>query len=154
MTCEEFYEWVLLQINKTDDGCWIWTKSKNSDGYGNARFNGKAVKIHKYMLEHKLGRPLTKGMNTCHSCHNRACCNPDHLREDTHAQNMKDMVTAKRSVGFKGETNKSSKLTEDNVRQIKRLNNAYSNTELAKIFGVSRSTINFINTGASWKHVI
>jgi HNH endonuclease len=154
MTSEEIHEWVISQINKIENGCWLWTRSKNSDGYGNFKLNGKAVKVHKYMLEYTLGRTLLKGMSTCHSCHNRACCNPDHLREGTHSENMKDMVDAKRAIGFKGEQNHSSKLTEDQVRQIRQLNKTMTNSELSKMFNISRSTINFINTRASWKHVV
>lgn len=54
----------------------------------------------------------------------------------------------------KGEKHNMSKLTERQVKKIKRrLAVGCRNVDLGKDFGVSRSTISDIKTGRSWRHV-
>lgn len=54
----------------------------------------------------------------------------------------------------KGITHPNAKLTEDNVRQIRRLSNeGHYPIALAIMFGVSRGTIEPILKGETWKHV-
>lgn len=52
-----------------------------------------------------------------------------------------------------GEKNKSSKLTEKQVIEIRELkkSNSYTNTELSKMFNVSDSNISYIVKNKSWK---
>lgn len=55
---------------------------------------------------------------------------------------------------IKGENNPQSKLTENDVREIRRLReNGLSNLELSKMFGVSSDHIYQIVTKRRWKHV-
>lgn len=57
--------------------------------------------------------------------------------------------------GSKGEDNGSSKLTEDQVREIKRLfANGARNIDVMKQFGMSKGAIANIKSGRSWSHVI
>lgn len=55
----------------------------------------------------------------------------------------------------KGENHKLSKLTEDDVRQIRHLliNSPYSQAEIARRFGVTGMVIGGIKRGTMWKHV-
>ena len=54
--------------------------------------------------------------------------------------------------GLRGTTHPSSKLTEDQVREIRRLLKAgQSLGELAKRFGVSRTAIRNIGNGRKWR---
>jgi hypothetical protein len=59
--------------------CHIWSKAKTRDGYGRVAFNGKMVRVHRYVWELKHG-VIPAGMMLDHQCRNRACCNVDHLR--------------------------------------------------------------------------
>lgn len=43
--------------------------------------------MHRIAYQLKIG-PITVGMDLDHTCLNRACCNPSHLQEVTHARNM------------------------------------------------------------------
>ena len=59
---------------------------------------------------------------------------------------------SKRSV--KGIKNGCSKLTEENVREIKKLiTERVSQSKIAKRFNVHRTAIGHINSGRAWKHV-
>jgi len=75
--------------------CQIWQWSKLKNGYGYTHVLNKKTYVHRLALEFKLGRLIKNGLDVCHEpwCHNRACFEPDHLREDTRSGNMKDTVT-------------------------------------------------------------
>ena len=79
---------------------------------------------------------------------------------DPHAEWCYEMRTALADDAAKakahpiGEEVGNSKLTELQVRRIRaRLKTGELQTELAIDFGVSPSTISFINTRRTWKHV-
>lgn len=66
--------------------------SKGSDGgYGTVGFNGKVVKVHRYVYERDIG-PIPDGMKIDHQCRNRACCNVQHLRCVTNQVNATENV--------------------------------------------------------------
>lgn len=64
-------------IDKQPDGCWLWTGSTDSDGYGLV-WQGRHVKAHRfaYALVHGA---IPAGLQIHHRCEDPACCNPDHL---------------------------------------------------------------------------
>ncbi len=89
-------------INKTDNinDCWEWKSRITCDGYGEFRFYTKAKR--QYRLAHRLALKLNNidvtGYLVLHSCDNRKCCNPNHLRCGTHQENMNDMKERGRSL--------------------------------------------------------
>lgn len=141
---------------KRGDGCWIWTGTLGSDGYG--RFGGSAggdVYAHRFSyLIHK--GPIAKGLSVMHSCDRPACCNPAHLSLGTQKDNMADAAAKKRTTH--GERNRSAKLTEAQVREIPATysrpsfgkSNAY---ELAENYGVSHTAILAVVSRHTWRHV-
>ena len=76
-------------IPEPNTGCWIWTGSMISSGYGQIWDPGtdKAQLIHRisYQLFHG---EITEGLQIDHKCRLRLCCNPDHLRAVTQAENI------------------------------------------------------------------
>lgn len=117
---QAFLDRFNAKINKQDiSGCWLWTAAILPSGYG-MMGGGKGknnVYAHRVALELKLGRPLTPGMVTCHSCRNRHCVAPHHLREGTYKDNAIDMV--RDGTRLVGPGVASTKLNEDQVRAIR-----------------------------------
>jgi hypothetical protein len=79
--------------------CDNWTGVVSSIGYGFTAFRSAVddskkgmMTAHRLALMIKLGREIAPGMNANHSCHNRRCCNPDHLSEGTQQEKIKQMV--------------------------------------------------------------
>ena len=68
--------------------CLEWTRRITADGYGQTRAYGKVWQTHRLAL-HLEGVDIS-GHFVLHSCDNRLCCNPDHLRTGTHQDNMDD----------------------------------------------------------------
>lgn len=134
-------------IDKQSNGCWIWRGSKNSSGYG-LFFIGK-----KSNLAHRISWEFTYGFSpdrlvVCHRCDNRACVNPEHLFLGDNKDNARDKMEKGRYVQAYG----NSKLTIDDVFEIRKLwiEEKYSQTELAKKYGVGHSCINRIILGDKW----
>ena len=80
------------------DQCWVWQHAKDRDGYGAIKVGGKQWAVHRLSYSYHVGT-LEPGMQIDHSCSNRACWNPDHLRQVTHRQNMEH-----KAVRFKNNT--------------------------------------------------
>lgn len=82
-------EWGLSQGLTTP--CRIFSGGKNSDGYGEVRFNGKMTKVHVYVWTLKNG-PVPDDLEIDHVCRVRPCCNVDHLRAVTHKVNVTENI--------------------------------------------------------------
>lgn len=125
-------------------GCWVWQGGCSFNGYGRLRSGpgGKATYCHKIMYDHYHG-PLPEGHVVMHTCDNRRCVNPDHLRSGTHKENMLDMVQKGRST--------SNLLTEKDVREIHRLSeNGVPTYEIAHSYCVSHTAVYDILCGRRW----
>jgi hypothetical protein len=79
----------------TETGCWEWTSSKNSKGYGNVNFRGKRHMVHRLSHQIHTGE-IPRGMLMCHRCDNPSCWNPEHLWLGTPQQNSLDMSEKRR----------------------------------------------------------
>jgi len=131
-------------------GCWIWTGAKDKQGYGifctgsGSTKTLKVYRVHRKAYEIHKGE-LMEGMDICHSCHNKACVNPDHLRQDTHRENIIDTVHTGAGMGVQ-------KLDVEQVMAIKQLlrEGQLSRTTIAWMFNVSKSHIQNIANGRRW----
>jgi hypothetical protein len=158
---EGFVKWFNQQLIVSENGCMIWTRRKNEKGYGRLRLrNGKMGYANRVALEQKLGRPIAHSMLALHSCDNPSCCNPDHLREGTNAENMNERQEKgrqsngdSRSVLFRGEKNGMSKLTEEQVKDIISQKGIVTQYVLAERYNTLQSTISKIHLGLRWKHI-
>lgn len=74
-------------------------------GYPEITLDGKMLRVHRMVLERKLGRPIAPGLLARHMCEHRyppgdtsyrRCINPDHLEEGTKRENAADMMRAGR----------------------------------------------------------
>jgi len=130
-------------------GCWNWTASVFSQtGYGQFEVDGKNGTAHRFSYELYVG-PIPGGLYILHSCDNRRCVNPDHLRTGTQLENMADM--ASRDRGTSGGKNRHAKLHEDQICEIHFSTKTHA--QLAIEYGISQSQISDIKNLKAWRHV-
>jgi len=153
------------QVEKSD-GCWNWTAASNPGGYGLIRIDGRLCKAARVCLA-LHGIEIPEGACVLHHCDNPRCVNPDHLFIGTHQDNMADMCAKGRQqqderssarlhpeATPRGVTHYAARLTEEDVREIRRLADAgHTHRALAARYGVSHQNINAITARKTWRHV-
>lgn len=137
-----------------NSGCWLWTGSAHSFGYGFFHMEGKTQRAHRVSFQLHCG-PIESGMCVLHECDNPYCVNPDHLRLGTQADNVHDCVKKGRaSYPLSGPAPRCLKLTAEKVREIRQKRNDGATTkQLAVAYNVDRSMIRRICKGVVWKNV-
>lgn len=141
-----------------EDDCWLWGGSLSEKGYGRIKHyqSRKWVKAHRYSYELHHGE-IPAGMLVLHSCDNRACVNPKHLRLGTSMDNSMDMRVRGRvniTANRRGGAHPHAKLTETDIPLIRdRVKAGEAMALVAFDYEVGVSTIHSIIRGRSWKHV-
>jgi len=69
-------------------GCWNWTGTKDSHGYGRFSFFKAPRQAYRVAYEMYIG-PIPKGQCLDHLCRNRTCVNPYHLEPVSIAENTR-----------------------------------------------------------------
>lgn len=132
--------------------CLTWPFS-TVNGYGQIRIDGRSQLVSRIVCEAENGPAPTENMEAAHSCGNGhlGCVARKHLRWATRAENRQDMIDHGRSI--RGEKNHFAKLTEADVRDIKRSYAFKTNRAIASEYGVDASLISKINSGHAWAWV-
>jgi hypothetical protein len=165
----------------TETGCREWMRSKNAFGYGKVKLRRRDFASHRVAWTLAHG-PIPDGMCVLHRCDNPSCCNPDHLFLGTVQDNKADCVSKgrhargtrcgchthpeSRAFGDKngsrkhpeclvsGELVNTAKITEDQVREIRRLySNGMEQIEIANRFPLTQASVSKIVLRKTWKHV-
>lgn len=147
---EDFLKSMLFnRCRMSDTGCWLWTASKDTGGYGLWYLDNKNQKAHRVSYWLFKG-PIPKGLHILHACDTPACVNPAHLRAGTVKENMADRdARGRRKVH--GEQIGTSKFTAEDVMAIR--SSEKGPTELAALYGVSEMQIWRIRQGKAWAHL-
>lgn len=78
----------------------------------------------------------------------------ENLEWVTQSENIKHAYRTGLKSGSKGSSNKAAKITENDVREIlKLISERVDQSDIAKMYGVSRRVISDISTGNKWSHV-
>jgi hypothetical protein len=116
----KIFKRIVTKIEFGD--CWIWTGSKDEQGYGMLWYEGRSERIHRLMYAYFV-EPVPRGVRNRkfgqidHMCRNTSCCNPNHL----------ELVTQKTNI-LRG-----NGVTAENARKIKCINGHYlENTKNGK----------------------
>jgi len=128
------------------DGCWLWTGSRNSKGYGLIDDNsGRSLRAHRVSWKIHFG-PISPGLQVLHKCDNPPCVNPAHLFLGSSLDNTRDCISKNRFP---------SKLTSSQVIKIRQrfADGDITRQQLADEFNVDRSTIGLIIRRKTWKHL-
>lgn len=170
--------WSKVDESGGPDACWLWTRQRTAKGYGIFSWSRQEPRRAHRVAWELVNGPIPDGLNALHRCDNPPCVNPSHLWLGTTADNNADMTAKGRArrngntvlTAARGERHSSrthpesvlrgsahwkTKLTEDDVREIRRVVGAgeVRQAELARRYGVTRTAISLIIRGVSWKHL-
>lgn len=124
-------------------------------GYGHPTIDGEQVLLHRWISE-QIDGPLPPGVQVLHHCDNPPCFVYEHLFRGTHGDNMRDKVAKGRTgdVSRPGSRNGRAKLTEDQVREIRKL--AAEGVPLATLalsFGITHPHACDVIARRRWRHI-
>ena len=140
---------ALMEIDIDKSGCcWEWIGRKNKSGYGLTGIRSGSELAHRAYWQLVIGE-IPSGMCLLHSCDNKKCVNPAHLRIGTHAENMAEASERNRMRPSKGEKNGRSKISYEIADEIRK-DSTSSNVLLAHKYGVSDVSISNVRLGKSW----
>lgn len=136
--------------------CWEWQGACFQNGYGRlgtpVETKGESIhRTHRYAFYLANGK-IKKSLSILHKCDNRICCNPKHLYQGDHRQNMRDMTArGKQALGSKSG---KSVFIEDDITFIRAFYKAgFTYSALAEMYVSAKSTISNIVTYQVWNHV-
>jgi len=113
------------------NGCVICHLATDSGGYAQTYYGSAHRVVWRGLFGHT-------DLMILHTCDVRNCIQPDHLFKGTCQDNVDDMIAKGRRVNGK----QLRVISEEQRAEMRELNdNGYSQGELSKIFGVSRSTV-------------
>lgn len=149
---------IDFEINN-ETGCFICiSHAPGKRGYPRSGRGAKTRPLHRLVYEFYNGK-ITKKLKqqkimVLHSCDNKMCINPKHLRLGTVVKdNAKDAKINNRIP--RGENRSNAKLSRESIIIIRDMyeNQGLSQRDIAKFFEVSSGCISDIIRGKSWFHV-
>lgn len=90
----------LTEVNGIND-CWPFQGGKNNIGYGMMRDETKMRTAHRVSYEEHNNKPIPLNQQVLHTCGNRECVNPNHLKLGTR-QDVTDDIVARGNAMFWG----------------------------------------------------
>ena len=141
------------QITPIPSGCLIWKAHLRNKNHRNFFVGKQFEKAHRLMYRMEIG-PIPKGLLVCYTCDNPPCVNPEHFFLGTDGDNIRDAIKKGRLVNPKGSLHPKSKLTEEDVIEIREnYRPVYGSlARLAKWYHVTDRCIAYAVNGG-WKHI-
>ena len=132
--------------------CLEWQGARTSSGYGRVKCGDGHKLIHRLVFESHMGREIPEGVSVLHRCDNPPCYKLEHLYGGSHEDNMRDLRIARH---LHGERNGKAKLTDDDVREIRRLydEEGWIQREIGEAYGIHQVQVSAIVRRVAWPHV-
>ena len=136
------------RVEKSDDGCWIWTGASSGRGYGHIRSDWTQLLAHKFSYFLHYG-PIPEGHVVRHKCDNPGCVRPDHLVAGTQKDNIADMDQKHRRNPVKGERSNLAKISDATAKDIMAalVLGRQTQAAIARRFGVSDGLVCMMKQG-------
>lgn len=146
----EAMSWLMDSLTFDGAACLIWPYARGAHGYGIVRYDERSQIASRVICRLKHGEPPSCRYEAAHSCGRGGdgCVNPNHIRWATPQENNQDKIS--HGTSRRGEKSPVHKLTETDVRQIRRLLGQVSQRKLASRFGVSQGCIAEISERKNW----
>ena len=74
-------------IPEPNSGCWLWLGGLDTRGYSQCRFEGRTRLAYRAAYIILIGEP-PRGLVLDHTCNNKICVNPEHLKPTSHQLNI------------------------------------------------------------------
>jgi hypothetical protein len=164
MTNSLDFIWTKIDCRGPDE-CWPWLGYKSFSrnrvgGYGRIDVMGRKG-VYAHRLAYLAANPgsitldMKKDRLVLHKCDNPICCNPGHLYLGDYKQNRKDVVDRGRLPNRNGIRNHMAKLTENDVREIRRMKKEGATVKaLALLHDVSMATISGCLYGRHYQDIV
>lgn len=136
--------WSNVNVGKSDE-CWNWKIATDCDGYGKLKVSGKVYRSNRVAYSAFYG-DINPEDHILHSCDNRKCCNPAHLRKGTHSENMRDMSIRGRKPYIR---KRLSRNAAENIRN--EFQRGASKHSIARDYMISTKTVRSILNREIWK---
>ena len=149
----EHMRFIEASLGCTSSDCLEWPFGRSQDAYPSLYISANSFsKAHRYMCLRAHGNPPTPTHEALHSCDNKRCVNPQHLRWGTKQENSQEAKDRGRYL--KGEGCPATRLTEQDVRAIRAQRAAgLSIDAVAACFGTTRSNVSAIALRKTWAHL-
>ena len=161
MTLAETFRHFMPEDPPPEGIVWPWSAALDRNGYGYFRFGGRIVWAHRVAYE-LFREPIPEGLVIRHKNDVPHDVNPWNMEIGTQTDNMADMYARGRNapgdvraMKLRGSLNHGAKVSEDDVREIRR---AYASGEwtlerLGIRYGMTMQGIAAIVKRKTWKHV-
>jgi len=140
--------WVTEAVAVDVDAC-LPFPFRGADPYGRVIYEGVSMTAPRAAA--LMAHGPAEGRFVLHYCKTKSCCNKKHIHWGFHAENMADR--RRDDTNLPGSKNPNSKLSEQQVIELRALAGTAPQTALAARFNVTQTTVSSVLRRETWKHI-